>query len=114
MSSNIVSLKIIGADSAGVYVKYIEAQTSSCWGDGKIFFDKVENASQVAEIVNGVYGANTVTANYVKFCHRRFRSGIFDVKDAARTGRPVVENLDKITETIEVVRHVTVAASPRS
>ncbi|GFV28767.1 hypothetical protein TNCV_3987171 [Trichonephila clavipes] len=41
-----------------------------------------ENESQVAEIVNGVYGADTVTANYVQFWFRRFRSGIFDVKVA--------------------------------
>ncbi|GFX30614.1 trimethyllysine dioxygenase, mitochondrial [Trichonephila clavipes] len=66
-----------------------------------------ENASQVAEIANGVYGANTVTANYVQFQFRRFRSGTFDVKDAPRTGRPVVENVDKITEIIQVDRHVS-------
>ncbi|GFU54701.1 histone-lysine N-methyltransferase SETMAR [Trichonephila clavipes] len=35
----------------------------------------------------------------------RFRSGIFDVKDAFRTGRPVVETIDKIPEIIEVNRH---------
>ncbi|GFV39865.1 histone-lysine N-methyltransferase SETMAR [Trichonephila clavipes] len=46
----------------------------------KFFFDKGENASQVAEIVNDIYGANTLTANYVQFWFRRFRSGIFDVK----------------------------------
>ncbi|GFW28973.1 histone-lysine N-methyltransferase SETMAR [Trichonephila clavipes] len=66
-----------------------------------------ENASQVAEIVNGVYGVDTVTANYVQFWFRRFRSGIFDVKDAPRTGRLVVENVDKITEIIEVDRHAS-------
>lgn len=73
----------------------------------QFFFDKGENASQAAEIVNGVYGPDTVTANYVQFWFRRFRSGIFDVKDAPRTGRPVVENVDKITEIIEVDRHVS-------
>ncbi|GFW39316.1 histone-lysine N-methyltransferase SETMAR [Trichonephila clavipes] len=31
-------------------------------------------------------------------------SGIFDVKDAPRTGGPVVENFDKVTEIIEVDR----------
>ncbi|GFT24377.1 FLJ37770-like protein [Trichonephila clavipes] len=31
----------------------------------------------------------------------------FDVKDAPRAGRPVVENVDKITEIIEVDRHVS-------
>ncbi|GFW95949.1 histone-lysine N-methyltransferase SETMAR [Trichonephila clavipes] len=33
-------------------------------------------------------------------------AGIFDVKIAPRTGRAVVENVDKITEIIEVDRHV--------
>ncbi|GFX70455.1 histone-lysine N-methyltransferase SETMAR [Trichonephila clavipes] len=68
----------------------------------QFFFDKGENTSRVAEIVNIVYCADTVTANYVQFWFRRFRSGIFDVKDAPRIGRPVVENVDKITEIIEV------------
>ncbi|GFT03709.1 histone-lysine N-methyltransferase SETMAR [Trichonephila clavipes] len=69
----------------------------------QFFFDKGENASQVAEIVNGVYGAVTVTANYVQFWFHRFRTGIFDVKDAPT----VVENVDKITEITEVDRHVS-------
>ncbi|GFX55563.1 histone-lysine N-methyltransferase SETMAR [Trichonephila clavipes] len=54
------------------------------------------------KFASGVYGANTVTANYVQFWFRRFHSGIFDVKDAPCTGRLVVENVDKITEIIEV------------
>ncbi|GFU00806.1 histone-lysine N-methyltransferase SETMAR [Trichonephila clavipes] len=49
------------------------------------FFDKGENASHLSEIANG----------------------IFDAKDAHRTGTPVVENVDKITEIIEVGRHVS-------
>ncbi|GFV80067.1 histone-lysine N-methyltransferase SETMAR [Trichonephila clavipes] len=72
----------------------------------QFFIEKGKNASQVAEIVNGVYGADTVTAKDVQFWFRRFRLGIFDVKDAPRTGRPVVENVDKTTEVIEVDRHV--------
>ncbi|GFW53538.1 histone-lysine N-methyltransferase SETMAR [Trichonephila clavipes] len=72
----------------------------------QFFSEKSENARRGAEIVNGVYGADTVTANYVQFWFRRFRSGIFYVKDAPRTGRPVVENVDKIAEIIEVDRLV--------
>ncbi|GFY24988.1 histone-lysine N-methyltransferase SETMAR [Trichonephila clavipes] len=64
----------------------------------QFFFEKGENASQVAEIAHGVYGADTVTANYLQFWFRRFCSGIFDVKHAPRTGKPVSENVDKITE----------------
>ncbi|GFU24397.1 histone-lysine N-methyltransferase SETMAR [Trichonephila clavipes] len=59
----------------------------------KFFFDKGENASQAAEIVNGADGADTVTANCAQFWFRRFRSGIFDVKDAPRTSRPVVKSM---------------------
>ncbi|GFU51868.1 histone-lysine N-methyltransferase SETMAR [Trichonephila clavipes] len=33
--------------------------------------------------------------------------GIFDVKDAPRTSRPVVKNVDKFTEIIEVDRYVS-------
>ncbi|GFT90198.1 histone-lysine N-methyltransferase SETMAR [Trichonephila clavipes] len=72
----------------------------------QFFFDKGENASQAAEIVNGVCGIDTVTANSVQFRFRQFRSGIFDVKDATVTGWPVVEN-DKIAEIIKVNRHVS-------
>ncbi|GFU73124.1 hypothetical protein TNCV_1354151 [Trichonephila clavipes] len=39
----------------------------------QFFFDKCENASQAAEIVNDVDGADTVTANYVQYWFRRFR-----------------------------------------
>ncbi|GFU94122.1 histone-lysine N-methyltransferase SETMAR [Trichonephila clavipes] len=55
-----------------------------------------KNANQVAEIVNGAYGPDTVIAQCAQFRFRRFRSGI-----------PVVENVDKITETIEVDRHAS-------
>ncbi|GFV87233.1 histone-lysine N-methyltransferase SETMAR [Trichonephila clavipes] len=68
---------------------------------------KGENASQVAEIANGIYGADTVTANYAQFWYRRFRSDIFDVKDATRTGRSVVENVNKTTEIIKIDRNVS-------
>ncbi|GFW75850.1 histone-lysine N-methyltransferase SETMAR [Trichonephila clavipes] len=60
-----------------------------------------ENASQVAEIANGVYGSD------MQFWFRRFRSCIFDVKNVPRAGRPVVENVNKITEIIKVDRHVS-------
>ncbi|GFX52170.1 hypothetical protein TNCV_548291 [Trichonephila clavipes] len=44
----------------------------------------------------------------------RETKGIFDVKDAPRTDRPVVENVDKITKKIiEVDRHVS-SQEPRS
>ncbi|GFU47766.1 histone-lysine N-methyltransferase SETMAR [Trichonephila clavipes] len=73
-----------------------------------------ENASQGAEIANDIYSADTATANFVQFWFCRFRSGIFDVKDAPHTGQPVIENVNKSTEIIEVDRHVRVLASPNS
>ncbi|GFX94519.1 uncharacterized protein TNCV_3087481 [Trichonephila clavipes] len=74
------------------------------------FFDKGESPSQVVEIVSGVYGADTVIANYVKFWFGRFRSGILLLKmHLAQAG-----TVDKITEIIEVDQHVKIVASPRS
>ncbi|GFX64125.1 histone-lysine N-methyltransferase SETMAR [Trichonephila clavipes] len=55
----------------------------------------------------GATGTDTVTANYVQFWFRRFRSGIFDLKGAPRTGWPVVENVDKIAEIVDVDQHVS-------
>ncbi|GFX20639.1 histone-lysine N-methyltransferase SETMAR [Trichonephila clavipes] len=72
----------------------------------QFFFDKNENTSQVAEIVNGVYGADTVTAHYVQFWFRRFRSGIFDVKVAPRPSlkMPIKSlRLSKLTGMLVVV-----------
>ncbi|GFV06144.1 histone-lysine N-methyltransferase SETMAR [Trichonephila clavipes] len=60
-----------------------------------------------AETVNGVYDADIVTANYVQLWFRRFRSDIFDAKDAPRTGRHVVENVNKIKKIIEDDWHVS-------
>ncbi|GFX41419.1 histone-lysine N-methyltransferase SETMAR [Trichonephila clavipes] len=73
----------------------------------QIFFYKGGNANQAAEILNGVYGADTVTVNYVQFWFRRFPSRIFDINDVPRIGRPVVETVDKITEITEVEWHVS-------
>ncbi|GFV11079.1 histone-lysine N-methyltransferase SETMAR [Trichonephila clavipes] len=73
----------------------------------QFFFDKGENTSRASEIVNGVYDVDTVKANYVQFWVRRFRSGIFDAEDALPTGGPFVENVDTITEIIEVDRYVS-------
>ncbi|GFX34479.1 hypothetical protein TNCV_3657171 [Trichonephila clavipes] len=55
----------------------------------QFFFDKGQNASQVTEIDNGVYGVDTVTTSYVHTC------------------RLVIENFDKISEIIYVDRHVS-------
>ncbi|GFW01905.1 fibulin-1 [Trichonephila clavipes] len=59
--------------------KTLPSQQYSCGSPLVLLYG--ENTSQ-AEIVNGVNGADSVTANYVQFWFRRFRSGIFDVKAA--------------------------------
>ncbi|GFX18588.1 hypothetical protein TNCV_3310491 [Trichonephila clavipes] len=53
-------------------------------------------ASWLKLCVNAVYSPDTVTANYAQFWFHRFCSGM-----------PVAENVDKITEIIEVDRHVS-------
>ncbi|GFY11666.1 histone-lysine N-methyltransferase SETMAR [Trichonephila clavipes] len=57
------------------------------------------------------YSPSKLGCNPAKsYCHLHDTANdkrIFDVKDAPRTGRPVVENVDKITEIIEVDQHVS-------
>ncbi|GFW13903.1 histone-lysine N-methyltransferase SETMAR [Trichonephila clavipes] len=85
----------------------MEVNKGKIWFFLQFFFDKGENASQAAEIANGVYGTDIITANYAQFQFCRFRLGIFDVENAPQQGRPVVENVDKITEIIECDRLVS-------
>ncbi|GFX28379.1 hypothetical protein TNCV_1151881 [Trichonephila clavipes] len=58
------------------------------------FSVKDKNTSQVAEIVDGVYASDTVTANNVQFWFNQFRSGM-----------SVEENDNKITKIFEADRH---------
>ncbi|GFX22364.1 histone-lysine N-methyltransferase SETMAR [Trichonephila clavipes] len=46
-------------------------------------------------------------ANYVQVWFHRLRSGNFDFKGEPRTGKPVVDNVYKITEIINVYLHVS-------
>ncbi|GFW83756.1 histone-lysine N-methyltransferase SETMAR [Trichonephila clavipes] len=79
----------------------MEVNTEKIRYISQFFSDKGKNASLATEFMHGVYGAHIVIASYVQFWFRRFLSGIFAVKDASRTYRPVVENFDTITEIIE-------------
>ncbi|GFS84712.1 hypothetical protein TNCV_4608171 [Trichonephila clavipes] len=56
----------------------MEISKEKIWCISQFFFDKDENASQLAEIANGVFVADTVTVDYEQFWFRRFNSGIFD------------------------------------
>lgn len=53
---------------------------------------KNQNASQAAEKVNSVDGADAVKTNHAQF--HRLRSGNFEVKDAKHLERPIIENND--------------------
>ncbi|GFX10538.1 histone-lysine N-methyltransferase SETMAR [Trichonephila clavipes] len=68
-----------------------------------VFFDKGENTSQVTEIVNGVYGADTVTANYMHFWFHRFFQAFLMLKmHLAQAGPSLI-----ITEIIDFGWHVS-------
>ena len=46
----------------------------------------------------------------MQFWFRRFRSDNFHIKDAPRSGRPIVENGDKIMEIVESNHHVSIVS----
>lgn len=75
------------------------------------YFDKGKNASQVVENLNSVYGPDIGTVNHAEFWFRRFRSGNFDIKDAPRTRRPIMENVesDRHVITISIAQELKVA-----
>ncbi|GFU53813.1 histone-lysine N-methyltransferase SETMAR [Trichonephila clavipes] len=104
LSIGVVSYRVLKMEVKKEKIRYIL----------QFFFDKSENVIQAAEILNGVNGAYSVTANYVQFRIRRFRSSIFDVKDAPRTGSLIIEKDDKITEILKFAGILVVVASPKS
>lgn len=77
------------------------------------FFDKDENASQAVENVTSVYDPDTIIANHPQLWFRWFRFYNFDVIDAPRTGKPILENVDKIIEIVESGRHVSTVSITR-
>ncbi|GFU70147.1 histone-lysine N-methyltransferase SETMAR [Trichonephila clavipes] len=87
----------------------------------QFFFDKGENASQAVEIVNGVYGVDTVTGNTptetkddldsvfgdsapsfttVNFWGAEFKRGCKSLGDDERSGRPDTSTTDENTAKI--------------
>ncbi len=69
------------------------------------YYDKGKNASHAANKICAVYGPDTVSISTAQRWFQRFRSGAEVIEDAPRSGRPVVENCDKIAELIERDRH---------
>jgi len=66
-------------------------------------FSSIKTKTQ-ARRLKCVYGSDTVSQSRAI---RRFRFGNFDVKDAPRSGRPIIEKGDKIMEIVESDRHVS-------
>ncbi|GFT04314.1 hypothetical protein TNCV_1928741 [Trichonephila clavipes] len=71
------------------------------------FFTKNNPSSAIFNFIDHYYSLQIVSRLIT--CNFGFvdsNLGIFDVKDASRTGRPIVGNVDKITEIINIDRHV--------
>jgi len=70
-------------------------------------FNQGDNASQTCEKIRDVYGEDVLSKSAACKWFARFRSGNFDVKDAPRSGRPIVEKVDEIPQKIEEDRHIS-------
>lgn len=71
------------------------------------YYKKGKTAAQAKEKICRVYGEDALTRQTAANWFRRFRDGNFDVKDAFRSGRPIVKNVDEIFQKIEENRHVS-------
>ena len=74
----------------------------------RFYYLKGKNATKAAEKFCEVYAPDTVTIRTAQRWLDRFRSGVVDVEDTPRTGRPIVVETDKIDEIIQVDRHVSI------
>ena len=74
----------------------------------RFYYLRGKNATKAAEKICEVYGSDTVTIRTAQRWFDRFRSGVVDVEDTPRTGRPIVVETDKIVEIIQVDRHVSI------
>ena len=54
------------------------------------------------------FGPDTITIRPAQRWFGRFHSGVVDVEDTSRTGRPIVVETEKIVEIIQVDRHVSI------
>lgn len=71
------------------------------------YYLKGKTASKATKKICDVYGADTLSVRVAQQWFERFRSGVVEVIDALRSGRPVVESVDKIMEIIELDRHAS-------
>lgn len=73
----------------------------------QFFFDQRKKATEACEKICEVYGQDSLSIHTARKWFARFRSGNFDVKDAPRTGRPPVVEIDTIVEKIHEFPHAT-------
>ncbi|XP_049307894.1 histone-lysine N-methyltransferase SETMAR-like isoform X2 [Bactrocera dorsalis] len=73
----------------------------------KFLFKDGKNATQATNAICEVYGDDAVSVRVAQQWFARFRSGNFVVRDAPRSGRPIVEKVDEIMEKIELDRHIS-------
>ncbi|XP_049318584.1 UPF0430 protein CG31712 isoform X6 [Bactrocera dorsalis] len=88
-----------------VSVANMEQNKEKIWVILQNYYDKGKNASQAANKIYAVYGPDTVFISTAQRWFQRFRSGVEVVEDEPRSGRPAVENCDKIAELVERDRH---------
>lgn len=73
----------------------------------RFYFHKGRSALQAHKKIIAVYGDNALSKSTAEFWFRRFRSGNFDVEDAARSGRPIEANVDEIQNKIMEDQRIT-------
>ena len=69
-----------------------------------LYYKKGKTAAKVKEKkICRVYGENVITRQTAANWFRWFRDGNFDVKDAYRSGRPIVKNVDEILKKLKKI-----------
>ena len=71
------------------------------------YYLKGKHASKATKKICDVYGADTLSVRVAQQWFERFRSGVVEVNDAPRPGRPATVSVDKIMEHIENDRRVS-------
>lgn len=71
------------------------------------YYRKGKNAAQARRKLVEVYGEDVLTERQCQNWFAKFRSGNFDLQDAARGGRPVEADDDKIQALVDANRRVT-------
>lgn len=73
----------------------------------QFYFDKGENATKARNKICAVYGEDALSISTAQKWFVQFRAGNLDVKDAARSGRPITEKINEILNIIHENPHIT-------